>query len=55
MVKPFQPSTEFLIETSQLIFSANQTTGFYMKWKSGLKWVKRNCCYDITMDIPEHT
>ena len=31
-IKPFQPSVEFQIETSHLICSANQITGFYMKW-----------------------
>ena len=37
---PFQPSVEFHIETSHLFCRAKQMTGFYMKHKNGLKWVK---------------
>ena len=39
---PFQPSVAFNIETSHLICSANQMTGFYMKCNIGMKWVKVN-------------
>ena len=35
--RSFQPSIVFLIETSHLIYTANQITGFYMKCKNGLK------------------
>ena len=35
----FQPSVTFHIETSHLICTANQTTGFYMKSNTWLKWV----------------
>ena len=31
ILKPFQPSVVLHIETSHLIFNANQMTGFYMK------------------------
>ena len=37
---PFQPSVVFHIETSHLICTANQITGFYVKCNPGLKWVK---------------
>ena len=37
---PFQPSASFHIETSYLVCSANQMTGFYMKRNTRLKWVK---------------
>ena len=36
---PAQSSVAFHIETSHLIYTANQVTGFYMKCNSGLKWV----------------
>ena len=39
-VNIFQPSIAFHIETSHLICSANQMTGFYMKCNTELKWVK---------------
>ena len=35
----FKPVLRFIIETSHLIFTGNQITGFYMKYKTGLKWV----------------
>ena len=35
---PFQPSVAFHIKTNHLIFNANQMTGFFMKWNTGLKW-----------------
>ena len=38
-VNPFLLNMAFHIETSQLICSANQITGFYMKCKTRLKWV----------------
>ena len=37
---PFRPSVAFYIETSYLICTANQMTGFYMKRNTGLKWVE---------------
>ena len=40
-IKPFQPSVAFHIETSNLIFIANQITCFYIKYSNtGLKWDK---------------
>ena len=36
----FQPSVAFYIETSHLIYIANQMTGFYMECNTGLKRVK---------------
>ena len=39
---PYQPSIAFHIETSHLICRTNQMTGFYMKCKTGLKWVNIN-------------
>ena len=40
---PSQPSVAFHIETSHLIYTANQMTGLYMKCNSGLKWVNLTC------------
>ena len=37
---PFLPSVAFHIGTSHLICSVNQISGFYMKYNTGLKWVK---------------
>ena len=34
---PAQPSATFHIETSHLIYTANQMAGFYMKCNSGMK------------------
>ena len=39
-VNPYQPSVEFHTETSHLICTANQITGFYEKCNIWLKWVK---------------
>ena len=39
VLNPFQPSVTFLIETSHLVCTANQRTGFYKKCNIGLKWV----------------
>ena len=39
-VNPFQPNVAFYIESSHLICSPNQMTGFYKKCNAGLKWVK---------------
>ena len=36
----FQTSVAFHIETSQLVCSANQITGFYMNRITKLKWIK---------------
>ena len=41
VVNPSQPGVAFHIETSHLICTANQVTGFYMEYNTGLKWVKR--------------
>ena len=38
-LSPFQPIAVFHIELSHLIYSANQMTGFYMKYNTGLKCV----------------
>ena len=38
-INPFQPSIAFHIETGHLICSANQLTGFYMKYNNWLEWV----------------
>ena len=35
ILDPFQPSVAFDIETSHLIYTANQMTGFYMKCNAG--------------------
>ena len=39
IINPFQSSAAFHTETSQLICSANQMTGFNMKYNTGLKWL----------------
>ena len=44
LINPFQPSVAINIETSQLICTANQMTGFYIKCNTGLKWVNQICC-----------
>ena len=41
IINPFQPSIAFHIETCHLFCRAKQKTGFYMKYNTGLKWVKR--------------
>ena len=38
-VDPFWPSVVFYIETSHLNYSANQMTGFYMKYNTALKYI----------------
>ena len=43
-INPFQSSVAFNIETSNLFCSAKQMTGFYIKRKTGLKWI--NVEYD---------
>ena len=40
---PSQPSAACHIEASNLIYTAHQMTGFYMKCNSGLKWVNSIC------------
>ena len=42
-LKPSQSSAAFHIETSHLIYTENQMTGFYMKYNSGLKRVNSTC------------
>ena len=39
MCNPFQHCVACHIETSHLICSANQMTGFYIKYNTGIKWV----------------
>ena len=36
-IKTFQSTVSFSIETSHLIYSAHQMTGFYMECNTGLK------------------
>ena len=38
-LNPFQLNVPFHIETSHLIYSANQLTGFYIRFNTGLKCV----------------
>ena len=38
-LNPFHSIVAFHIETSHLFCRANQATGFYMKCKTGLKWI----------------
>ena len=56
---PVQPSIAFNIETSGLICSVNQMTGFYMKYKTGVKWVNwfqiMNQGYQPGRGIPIYT
>ena len=40
LIKSFQSSASFYIETSYFICSGNQLTGFYVKWNTGLESVK---------------
>ena len=40
-INPFQLSDVSHIETSHLIYTANQMTGFYMKCNTDLRWVKK--------------
>ena len=51
LINPLQSSVAFHIETSYLFYSAKQMTGFYMKCKSGLKWVNCNE-FSYTISIP---
>ena len=39
VLNPLQPSVAFHIETSHLICTTNQISGFYIKCNAGLKWV----------------
>ena len=39
-INPFQPSAAFHVETSHLIYSANQITGCCKECGTGLRWVK---------------
>ena len=39
-INTFRSSVAFHVEISHLICTINQTTGFYMKYNSALKWVK---------------
>ena len=41
LINPFQLSVAFRMETSHLICSANQMTGFYMECNTGVKWVNK--------------
>ena len=40
MFNPFQQIVTFHVETSHLICTANQMTGFYVKFNTRLKWGK---------------
>ena len=44
-VNSFQSSAAFLIETSHLICSANQMTGFYVNCNTELKWVSTDTVF----------
>ena len=50
-LNPSQPSAAFHIETSHLIYTANQMTGFYVKRTSGLKWVNSTCRISINGSV----
>ena len=56
-INPFQPSFVFHIETSHLFCRAKQMTGFYMKRKTGLKWIKQtsfeNQLVNIILQFPQ--
>ena len=41
---PLQPSVACHIETSHLVCTANQMTGFYMKCNTELNWVNQGTC-----------
>ena len=45
LVNPLQPSFLFYLETSHLICTGNQVTGFFMKCNAGLKWIKEPTCF----------
>ena len=47
LITPSQPSVAVGIETSHLIFVANQMIGFYMKRNNGLNKRVRNCCFPV--------
>ena len=49
-IKPFQPSVAFHIETSHLICSENQMTGFCIKCSTWLKWV-HHCIPSLELTI----
>ena len=42
VINPFHYSVAFLIETSHLIFTANQMTGFFMKFNIAEMNLTRN-------------
>ena len=48
---PSQPGVAFHVETSHLIYTENQMTGFYMKYNSGLKWVNSTCWILINVSV----
>ena len=45
LLNQFHSSVAFHIETSHLICTVNQMSGWYMKCKIGLKWVKNGSSY----------
>ena len=45
-INSFQPIVVFHIETSHLIFCI----GFYMRYNTGLKWVKERLPYTLLLD-----
>ena len=44
---PFQVSVAFHTETSHLICSVSQMTGFYMKYNPDLKWINMAVTYAL--------
>ena len=46
-MNPFHPSVAFHVETNHLICTANQMTGFSMKYNTGPKWVNSHFRYKI--------
>lgn len=50
---PFQPSVVFQLETSHLIWSADQMNGFYIKCNR-LKWIKgTDVAQNFQIDFPD--
>ena len=47
MHNSFQPTVAFHLETSHLTCIANQMTGFYMEFNTGLKWVNLTQTYKV--------
>ena len=45
MLNPFQPTVAFHIESSISYLQCKSNDHFYMKWNTGLKWVKKYFVY----------